>query len=177
MKKNKNHRLGQETKRSIIIILLFVFSLICAFSLFNLAGVVGTIINSILLHIFGWSRYIFPLIIFLVAYFIHKEKVQHVGALTYIGVLLFVISLSGLLHIGLEPEHAYKAIAVGDGGGYIGWVIVLISRGLMGFWVSLILLIAFLMISLLLVLNTSLSQLFTKVMPIKSMRRKKCCRI
>ncbi|MCU0680396.1 MAG: DNA translocase FtsK, partial [Planctomycetes bacterium] len=79
---------------------------------------------------------------------------------------LFFLSFQSLLHFFLKREYWQEALVDGIGGGYFGYYAALLFRGLLGFWGGFIILIALLIISLILISNTSLGNLFSNTGPL-----------
>lgn len=157
--------LSPETKKSIALIILVVLFLVSGLSLFGQAGVVGNWFNTFLLYIFGWSRFVFPLLLVYIIWSVYKGYEYSTQYLQYIGVGLLVLSVNGLFHFFVGVENGREVISLGIGGGYIGWAVSTGLYMLGGFWVTAIILAALVIISLLLIFNLSLSHLLGIPLP------------
>jgi S-DNA-T family DNA segregation ATPase FtsK/SpoIIIE len=153
------HSLNPETKNGIIAIIVFALAGISLLSYFNLAGKVGQMISLYSRITLGWSYPVFPLILIFVGYFLLSPKSSRLKAVSYIGLLLFLLSLNGLLNLAVTGNNAIELIKQGEGGGYLGIFLSLPFQNIMGFWATLIVLAALTIISLLLIFNTTLSKL------------------
>jgi len=161
-KKQKNGILRTEihpdTKRWIFIICLFAVSGISLLGLFNLAGRAGQTIDSVLALFLGWAKFIFPIILVIWGYAL-LNKSYKIKPINYFGLVLFILSFTALLHLFIPVEDAILAVDQGRGGGYMGLFLSYFSLNIMGFWASLIALLAIFIISILLILNTSIEDL------------------
>ena len=165
-KKQEDHEeyeengLHPETKKGIIVTILFALAGISILALFDLAGVAGEYINSYFLVPFlGWTSFLFPLILIFIGYIILNSFRYNLGISNILGILLFVISLNGLLHLKVPLENAFEVVSQGYGGGYLGIFLSYPLQKIMSFWASLIILAALLTISVLLTFNTSFVRL------------------
>lgn len=162
--KNRNNRNGvkrveihPETKKWIFIIFLFAVAGISLLGLFNLAGKAGMEIDKILSLFFGWTKYGFPIILVLWGWKLFKK--EKVNAASYIGLLFFVLSLTALFHLAIPLSDAILAVDEGRGGGYFGLFLSFSLQNVMGFWATLITLIAIFLVSILLMINDSIENL------------------
>ncbi len=162
-KKNRHYEprfeLSPETKRGIAIVLLFAVAGVSILSLLNLAGRAGELATGVLSILFGWGRFLFPLILILVGYFLINPERYEITPLNWIGLFLFELSFHGLLHLFIPLEKAFEIIGSRSGGGYVGLFLSYPLNKIAGFWVTLIILLAIFIISLLIMFNTSLSRL------------------
>src|SRR3989338_7823486 len=111
--------LSPEVKKSILIITLVAFGGVSFLSLFSLAGFLGDYIDSVLTILFGWGKFVFPLLVLCFACLLYNEEKDWVHGYTYAGLFFFLLSFQALLHIFYQtnPEAAAEA---GKGGGYAG---------------------------------------------------------
>lgn len=154
--------LEPSTKRGVFIIFLFAIASICILSLFDLAGQAGKFVSSALGVFFGWTDFLFPIVLILWGYALLNSAKCNLKAVNYLGIFLFFISLNGLLHLLFFPEETIIKAFAGKGGGYLGVFLSYPLLKIMGFWASGVILLALFLISLLLVFNTSIENLFRK---------------
>ena len=147
-----------QTQRWIFIICLFALAGISLLGLFDLAGEVGLAIDNVLTLFLGWAKYIFPFILLILAYALLNKK-YHIKTISYVGLAIFILSLTALLHLTIPVDQASSAIETGQGGGWIGWFVSNNFQSILGLWASLIALVAIFIISILLILNTSIEDL------------------
>ncbi|MBU1149164.1 DNA translocase FtsK 4TM domain-containing protein, partial [Patescibacteria group bacterium] len=151
--------LTAETKKGIAVIVLFALAFIFFLSLLDVAGSVGQFLETLLKLLFGWGKVLFPIILLILGYLLLFPEKYKVHIANYVGLSLLVLSYSGLMHLVNKPEQALEAISSGKGGGYFGLILAWPLQQIMGFWATLIVLIALLIIALLVMFNTTLSGL------------------
>lgn len=144
-----------ETKRWIAIVILLACAGISMLAFFNLAGAAGTAILYVVTLLFGQTKWLFPITLLVFAYY--QITKREVGTLMYMGIFLFLFSLTGLVHVFIPLHEAVNSVREGIGAGYIGLFLSYGFQNVFGFWASLIALIALVCISLLLIGNASFS--------------------
>src|SRR3989338_9114966 len=133
--------LGAETKRTLLIIALFTFSLLGIVSLFNGAGTVGLWLKWALGQAFGWSDWAVLLLLIILAYFLLFDEKYQFKKINYVGLLFLLISLTGLLDYAVHTQTLAEITEAGRGGGYAGYFIGHNLITFAGFWGGLIILI------------------------------------
>lgn len=137
-------RLSNETKKSVIAILLIGLATILILARFGKAGPVGDFVYIGLNMLLGWGYYLVPFIFILVAFlFLLSHQRKFVG-MTFLGAGAFMISGLGLIDILFAGK-----------GGFIGNIIGVLEIPF-GYTASLILASSFLIASLLITLNSSI---------------------
>lgn len=159
--KSWDWELEDETKKHILVIILFAVAGISILSLFGLAGAAGEFIAKILGMVFGWADFIFPVILVILGYVLLFPNRYDLRSVNYLGVALFVLSATGLMHLTIPLKEALDIVPSGEGGGYIGFFASYPLQKIMGFWAGLIILIALFFISFLTMFNTTLSRLLS----------------
>ena len=154
--------LKPEARHGIVVVVLLTVAVLSILSLFNVAGSFGGFIDTVLSYLFGWGKYFLPVILLVLGFLLLKPEKYIIRGINYLGLIFFVLSYSGLLHIFLDLETAVERISEGAGGGYAGLLLSYPLQKIMGFWASLIVLLAVFVISLLLMFNTSLKNLSEK---------------
>lgn len=141
--------LGNEAKQGVwIIILLFGF-LAFGLSLFGKAGEIGLYIDTILSTLLGSAKWSVPVLFAITALSLTSDREKEFDSANLIGLFLFLASISSLLYFyNLEV-----------GGGLIGHSVSEFVLPFVGPWISSALFICGVIISLLLLLNTSISKL------------------
>ena len=144
----------------IIAILLTVFALIITLSFFDAASTVGVILNEwILSFLFGSMRYATPIIILILAWFILKDSDYDYRPTHCIGAVLFFLTLSSILHMGFNVGDMWHKALEGHGGGVFG-MLAWPLKTYLGTIAGYVLLIAFALISIILLFNTALLHFF-----------------
>jgi len=150
-----------ETQRWIWSILFMVIAGISVLAMFDLAGLFGRFIITYLTLFLGQAKFIFPVIMAALGYFILVSEKKKVKSASYIGLFFLVLSLTAILHLSVPYEKQVLAVEQGVGGGYLGLILGHNLQNVMGFWASLIVLVALLLVSFLLILNRSISEAIT----------------
>ena len=151
--------LEPETKKSIFIVLILAFGAIGLLSLFDLAGGMGIYLNKGAMLLFGLGRLLFPFILLGLGFFLYNEDKYPLRGSNYLGLFLFILSFHALLHLFVDQSEWQASVSEGAGGGYIGLLAASAFVKIMGFWAGLIAIICLLLISLMLMLNTTLIKL------------------
>lgn len=152
--------IDQSTKKAIFIVFLFVLGLISVLSLFNAAGALGQYLLRAMELAVGWGKYILPLVILVIGYFMYHEDKYELKNANYLGLIIFFFTFESMLQVAAGSERWAIAPDLGIGGGYIGQFILSALVGLMGFWASFILLLGLLIVSLMIMFDTTLIGLF-----------------
>ena len=167
---SKEPLLKPEARHGIGIVVLFTLAVLSILSLFNVAGGFGELINTVLSHVFGWGKFFFPVILLVLGFFLLKPEKYLITGTNYLGLVLFILSYSGLLHVFIDIKGAVEKISSGSGGGYAGLFLSYPLQKIMGFWATLIVLLAVFLVSLILMYNTSLQNLAEKRGKLSSFR-------
>ncbi|OGZ34729.1 MAG: hypothetical protein A2Y98_02870 [Candidatus Portnoybacteria bacterium RBG_19FT_COMBO_36_7] len=153
--------LGDETKKGIIAILVFVFALISLLSAFGVAGVFGQYFYEFGVMIFGSSGYfLLPLSLVLVGVAMLLSLHEDLYGTPFIGIGIFLVALLGIFQLVLTGHLGIE----GNGGGYIGFGIVWPLQKAVGVYASYIVLLALVLISVLITFNVSLKELIRKLL-------------
>lgn len=158
--------LPTETRYSIIAVVLFALAFIIILAFFNIAGGVGRLLSLAFKALFGWGRFLIPFALIIVGIKGIRSVKKFPSVL--LGAGLFILSFLGILSlVGADNLRTPQAFL---NGGYLGMLASFPLARLFGFWASLVVLSALLIISILLSLNLSLRKLF---IPRKELREPK----
>lgn len=121
-KEESSSILSGDVKRSIVAIALFALAIIFALGFFGDAGVLGKIFNKIIGLLFGWGKWVSPLVLIAAGIILlfRKETLFYVSKL--IGVGAAFICLLGFFHIFFDKEEMLANAKAGVGGGYVGYI-------------------------------------------------------
>ena len=137
---------GDETKKSIAIIIILAAAFLTILALFDLAGSFGHFISSSLGSALGWGLYFFPVILLLLGYLMLRPEKYQVRPSNYLGIFLLFLSVAGLLQF-FNDFNQPTAYASGAGGGFLGYSIFMPLQKIMGSMASFIILLALFFIS------------------------------
>lgn len=154
--------LKPEARHGIWVVVLFTLAALSFLSLVDLAGGLGRVGRDVLVNLFGWGKFISPFLLLILGYFLLKPEQYRLKSTNYLGLIFFVLSYSGLLHLFIKLDLAVEKIPEGVGGGYAGLILSYPLQKIMGFWATLVVLLAVFVISLLVMFNTSLQNLAEK---------------
>lgn len=135
--------LHPETKKGILAVLAFTLAIISVLALFGLAGQAGENLKNGLEVLFGQGIWLVPLVflIAMVAFFRVRSRT------VCLGLVLLCFSFLGLLEL------------FENNGGYLGFGFSYLFLKFLGFWASLIILVAFFIIAILIIFNVSLRKI------------------
>ncbi len=142
--KEKEPKIGLETKKSIAAILMIGLAALLLLAKLDKAGPIGQITYNGLNSFFGWGYYLLPLMSIIVALVFLIGQKQKFLSTTFIGAIFVIIFGLGLIDI-VFPEH----------GGVVGNVLGLIEEPF-GYTGGLVLTSVFILISLLVTLNAKI---------------------
>jgi len=149
--------LNPQISRGLLAIFLFILSGIAILSFFSMAGVVGQFVDSLLAITFGQVRYVFPIILIVLAILIVKDFEYDYRSTHLFGAILFFLSFNGLVHLQKPFEQLYDLAIQGNGGGLFGLALSWPLLKYVGYWGGLLILAGILLISLIFLFNTSLA--------------------
>ncbi|MDO8529050.1 MAG: DNA translocase FtsK 4TM domain-containing protein [bacterium] len=122
-KKERKFNIKGDAKRGIAAVFLFALSALFVLSFFDKAGIFGIYLDKITEALFGWIKWISPLIMAVagVILLFRKETVFYVAKL--VGLLAAFASILGIFHLYFGVDAILEAAKSGSGGGYIGYAI------------------------------------------------------
>lgn len=144
-RRNKKVELKDETRSSILGLVLFVVAVFVVLSMFNLAGVAGQYFYGTLSSIFGFGYYLLPIILGVVGVSFMKSGRPHVARLHAICGVAVLITTLGIADIATNGAGPSLNITFG---GYIGSFMSWLLVRFFGMYASILLLGAILIVSL-----------------------------
>ena len=109
-----------EAKKSIIIVFLFSFGLVVFLSILGIAGSFGDSLLKILSYAVGKNLvFLIAALSWVTAFLMLFPERFSLNAANYLGVLLLLVSASGLAHLAIPENEALVAAKNGLGGGFI----------------------------------------------------------
>jgi len=140
-----------ETKRGVIAVILFTLAIIFILGFQGTAGVLGEYVLEGSRFIFGSCLWLIPLGFLAAGIIILKDIHKNVYLSTLLGVAIFILSFLAIVHI-LFPNDEFKA-------GWLGYIVSWPFMKLVGFWTSLVIFSAALIISILVAFNIPLRKI------------------
>jgi len=148
--------------RSTIAIGLIVVAGLSTISFFAPDYPVNAQIQDVLRKVFGFTSVFIPPILLIVAFMTFESyKAKFANSRILFGLIGFCISLAGLFHI-FYSDTALQVAQNGYGGGFVGYQLSQLLRNTISVYGGFLLLAAALLISVLVLLNTSLDVIFQK---------------
>jgi DNA segregation ATPase FtsK/SpoIIIE, S-DNA-T family len=151
--------ISSETKKSLFIIFILLFAVLSLLGLFDSAGAVGGYLSRGQELAFGWGKWLFPILLFWWSFLLYKKDRKYFRGAGILGIFLAFISLQALLQIFLPIAEWNDDIKNGIGGGFVGLFLASSFIKVLGFWGGLVVLFALLLVSAMLIFNTSLLKL------------------
>lgn len=124
-----------EIRRSVAALFTLAFSLFFVFSFFSSAGIMGEYVNAFFAMVFGWGKWIFPIILFSIVWFLLRGK-AHLYYVSIFSLFICFFSMLGIFHLFVDVSDMRQVALEGGAGGYIGYMIVSMMIPLFGFAVS-----------------------------------------
>ncbi len=149
-------QLNPETKRGIGVIFLFAIAALIFLSFFQMAGTLGLVINTGLSLFFGLDRFLVPIVIIIIGASAAYPDRGVLSIWNYIGLLFFFLSFNALINLFLfaRPEPITQDLTLA--GGHLGQFLGTLLPAFIGYWGAILTCSAILLISILLIFNTSL---------------------
>jgi len=163
--------LSAERKLDVVGVILSVIGLLILLTLFasSRSALTGSFVR-ILSQFIGWGIYVLPVALIGFGLWLVLRNIERIPPLSLEravgGLLLFVWLLTAMHSIIAQPEMAQAAAMDGAGGGYIGGVIERILWFGLGPWGAGITLAAWMLISLAMILDMTVKDLFRWIGPL-----------
>ena len=151
--------MSSETKRGILVLVLLIFGVLSFLALFDLSGAVGRTMVKGMKWICGWFYFSIPFILMILGFLLLNSQKYTIRIRHYIGLILFLVSTTGLLNLIVGFNEIIDKVKLGQGGGYLGLVLYWPFYKLAGFWGSLVLLLGILVSAILLTFELSIHDL------------------
>ncbi|NBS41376.1 DNA translocase FtsK [bacterium] len=148
--------LDPETQRGIVAVLLFAAAALLFLSFLQIAGTLGVAIDHYAQLLFGWDRFLLPLLCILVGATSMFPDRGRFSTWNYLGILFFFLSFNALLNLLTAIPSTGPGQPTMLVGGYIGQFLGTILPNLIGFWGAIVVVCALLVVAVMLVFNTSL---------------------
>lgn len=149
-----------ETKKSIIVVLLFLFGIVTTLSLFGIAGRLGEVIIEWLSFAVGRNLvFLLSFLSWVTAVLMLFPDRFELNAANYLGLLLLLFAVTGLAHLTIPEGEALSAAREGLGGGFIGYGVSYPAVRVAGTILTMLAGIVVILVSIILIFNTSLARI------------------
>src|SRR5690606_22185483 len=159
---NFDLELDRKVVREILAVILVGLGLFILLATVGGAGNFGKVIFDAIRLGFGWTGFIFPLMLIGSGVAMFYPVRYNFKAANVIGLILFVASLSSLFHIFLGQDTALDFAKTGDAGGFLGFVISRFMLSSLDFWASFLILVVVFIVSLSFVFGAPLKELYMR---------------
>ncbi|MDD5605998.1 MAG: DNA translocase FtsK 4TM domain-containing protein [Patescibacteria group bacterium] len=159
---NFDLELDPAVVREIIAILLVGLGLFTLLAILGGAGSVGKIFFTALRLGLGWTSFIMPILFAGSGVALFYPVRYHFKTANVIGLLLFITTLSALMHVFIGPENGLALAQEGGGGGFLGFWVSRFLLNLMDFWASFLIIVVGFAISLLFAFGQPLKDLYLR---------------
>jgi len=132
--------LTSKLKRKVEVILIFVIAIVIGLSFFDKSGVGGKFLFDSIYFLIGKTIFFIPLFLGLTSLIFLTSQKKRLMAPVLLAVALLTLGVSGMFSMEVMPEKQ---------GGWIGYLISYPFLNYFGVWVTFIILIVFILISLL----------------------------
>lgn len=153
--------LHPDTKRGIAVIVLFAIAALLFLSFFDIAGTIGNALDNSMAYLLGVDRFLLPVLLVIIGGGLLFPERTRFGTWNYIGILFFFLSVNALTNLFWLETSTPTNEQLQAAGGLLGQFLGTILPNMAGFWAALVILIALLLVSILLIFNTSLRSLLT----------------
>lgn len=150
--------LSGEAQQGIWVIILLLGVLATGLSLFGQAGEIGFYVNDMLVYLFGNAKWAFPLLLAFTAISLAHNEEKEFDSANIIGLFLFLASISSLAYFLPAGHDNFFEV----GGGIVGSAIAEFILPYVGLWISAAIFSGALLVSLLLLFDTSIERLIGK---------------
>ncbi|MFC1644696.1 DNA translocase FtsK 4TM domain-containing protein [Patescibacteria group bacterium] len=149
-----------DAKASIAAIFLFALAVLFVFGFFGEANILGAALNKIGGTLFGWGKWLFPVILIgLSGVLVFRKKIIfYISKL--IGIIVIFVCVLSLFHIFFSDQELLSVAKSGAGGGYVGYYLSLGLIKLAGRMAGSVILFSLLMIGAIITFNFSIVSFF-----------------
>lgn len=155
--------ISSDAKRSIVAIFLFALSILFVLGFLGNAGILGKYLNKITGSLFGWGKWLSPLVLAVAGIILlyRKETLFYVSKL--LGLLTAFLSVLGFLHIYFNFSDLLEIAEKGEGGGYSGYAISYLLLKFTGVIAGTVILFALFLSGIVVAFNFSVVSFFQKI--------------
>jgi len=156
--------LKNSVKRGISVVLLFLLAILFSAGFLGAGGAFGIFLNKIGGIVFGWGKWLFPLILILIMTVLLFKKKTVFYVVKIAGLSIAFFSLLGFFHIFYDQKLLLDIAQNGQGGGYVGYFIAFGLIKLTGKIVGILVLLSFLAIGIMIAFNFSIVEFFMELL-------------
>jgi len=166
-KQQSKIKIKGDAKRSIVAVFLFALSILFVLGFFDKAGILGIYLNKIIGAMFGWGKWLSPVIMIVAGIILlfRKETAFYVSKL--IGLAVAFTSILGFFHVYFDQDKILEIAKEGMGGGYFGYVISFLLLKFTGTVAGSVILSALFLTGIIITFNFSIVSFVQKMLGLK----------
>lgn len=166
-RKTLDIRVDPGVAREIWAVIYMAVGILTILSIKGTFGVIGDFWVNALKPVFGWGLYGIPVVFILVSIMLFLSRSVVFGATKILGMIFLVVSVLSILHLSVPIDKLHEYASAGMYGGYTGFVtnfllLEILSIGYVG---ASIIFLAMFLVSLLLMFELSLREIFALFVP------------
>lgn len=166
-KTEKKINIKGDAKRSIAAIFLFAFSLLFVLGFLDEAGILGEYLNKIVGAMFGWGKWLSPVIMIFAGIILLFRKETSFYVSKILGLSVSFIGILGFFHIYFDTDKILEIAKGGEGGGYLGYAVALLLLKFTGRVAGSVILVSIFLTGAIITFNFSIVSFIQKILGIK----------
>lgn len=116
------HILPEGWWQQVLGVFLGICALLLTLAMFGMAGPFPQALLESARSLFGWAAFVLPAILLIVTVHKFTSEQHRIPWSVYFGMVVFMTSLSGFLHLFVDKNSLRTAVENGQGGGFVGEV-------------------------------------------------------
>lgn len=117
------HNLPEGFWQQALAVLLIVASLLIVLALFGTGGPILEWLNAALRWLIGWTIVLVPVVAIYVAIATFRAENNRLPVVVILATLLFIVEVSGLMHLFSDSPTSYDVATTSHGGGFVGYLV------------------------------------------------------
>jgi len=154
--------LKDESFQSAVGVGFLLLAVLTTLSFFGQAAGFGSVVQDFLNRLFGWGVFLVPIAVGVLGLALLRPKwnVPFVSVRAFVGLVVFTLSLTGLMHLLFIPADRayYEASVLGQGGGLVGYGVQAILRPIFSAVGAFLILVAALAVGVLVTFDASVDE-------------------
>lgn len=161
-------------KRTIAAVFFVIFAIIFTLGFFEKAGMIGAFLTGVVGKSFGFvGKFLAPFVCSFIAYILVRKKKMSFYITKIVGIIVVFISILGLLHIPITLDNFKEEAFLGNGGGFIGYLVANTLVIFSGKIVAIVILLGLIIIGGIIAFDMSFVGISDMVSNVKISRKKK----
>jgi len=153
--------------REIWAIIYLALGILIILSINGAFGIVGNTLMDLIRPVLGWGLYMVPVVFIIVSILLFFSRRVYLGAARIFGMFVFIVAILSIFHLSVPIEKIHEYAAQGMYGGYTGFVtnfllLEVLGIGRIG---AAVIFITMFLVSLLLIFELSLKEIFAFMIP------------